>query len=115
MVFPLVNSSLSYITGFTADGVLYFQPEWDATREDVTVAPVKALGIDLTPYGDPTGFLSERFSDLDSISAHNRVHRRGCGQGLYHRKHGWDLPGTGFHHPRGNRGHPLPGFPCTEQ
>ena len=72
--FPYVNSSLSYITGFTTDSVLYFQPEWDATREDVTVALVKALGIDLAPYGDPTGFLSERFSDTDSISAHNRVY-----------------------------------------
>lgn len=72
--FPYVNSSLSYITGFSNDGVLYFQPEWDAAREDVTVALVKALGIDLSPYDDPTGFLSARFSDVDSIAVHNRVY-----------------------------------------
>ncbi len=72
--FPYVNSSLSYITGFTDNGVLTFQPEADATREDVTVALIKALGTDLSPYDDPTGFLSQRFSDVSSISVHNRVY-----------------------------------------
>lgn len=72
--FPYVNSSLNYITGFVADDGWYFRPEWDATREDVTVALIKALGIDLAPYSaDPTGFLNERFVDVDSISIHNRI------------------------------------------
>lgn len=72
--FPYINSSLSYITGYTSDGILYFRPEENASREDVAVALVKALGIDLSPYTDPTGFLSERFTDVDSISGHNRVY-----------------------------------------
>ena len=72
--FPYVNSSTSFMTGFTEDGVLYFRPEWDATREDVTVALIKALNVDLSPYTDPTGYLSQKFSDVDSIAAHNRVY-----------------------------------------
>lgn len=72
--FPYVNSSLPFITGFTTDGVLTFRPEEDATREVVTVALVKALGLDLSPYGDPTAFLKERFWDVDTISVHNRVY-----------------------------------------
>ncbi len=72
--FPYVNSSLAYITGFTNEGVLTFQPEWDATREDVTVALIKALNIDLSPYHDPTDYLRQRFSDTDSISIHNRAY-----------------------------------------
>ncbi len=72
--FPYVNSSLAYITGFADNGILYFQPEWDATREDVTVAMVKALEIDLSPYGDATNYLEQRFSDVNSISVHNRAY-----------------------------------------
>ena len=72
--FPYVNSSLSFITGYTDGGVLYFRPEEEASREDVAAALVKVLNINLKPYGDPTGFLSARFSDVDSISVHNRVY-----------------------------------------
>lgn len=72
--FPYINSSLSFITGYTSDGVLYFRPEEEASREDVAAALVKVLSINLRPYTDPTGFLSARFSDVDSISIHNRVY-----------------------------------------
>ncbi len=72
--FPYVNSALSLITGYTENGVLYFNPEEPATREDVTVAMIKALGIDVTKYTDPDGYLSERFSDWQSISSHNRAY-----------------------------------------
>lgn len=72
--FPYINSALPFMTGFTEGGVLTFRPEWDATREDVTVALIKAIGVDLSPYDDPTGYLAQRFSDIDSISVHNRVY-----------------------------------------
>ena len=67
-----VNSSLDYMTGFTVDGQLYFRPEDEATREIVTVALVKAMKMDVTKYTDATGFLSEYFSDLNTISEYNR-------------------------------------------
>ncbi len=69
--FPYVNSSLPYITGFTQDGELRFEPKSYATREDVTVALIKALGIDVSIYEDPAGYLSARFRDVDTISVHN--------------------------------------------
>ena len=72
--FPYVNSSLRFITGYTDGGILYFRPEEEASREDVAAALVKVLEIDLSRYTDPTGFLSARFSDVDSISVHNRVY-----------------------------------------
>ncbi len=73
--FPYVCASHDFISGFTdASGVLTFKPENDATREVVTVALIKALGIDLSKYTDPTGYLSSRFSDVDTISTHNRVY-----------------------------------------
>lgn len=72
--FPYINSALSLITGYTKDGELYFKPEEAATREDVTVAMVKALGIDISKYKDPDGYLSSRFSDWQSISSHNRAY-----------------------------------------
>ncbi len=72
--FPYVNSSLTYITGYTEGGILYFRPEEDATREDVAAALIKTFDINLSAYNDPTAFLSERFSDIDSISPHNRIY-----------------------------------------
>ena len=72
--FPYVNSALQFIPGYTEDGVLSFRPEWDATREVVTAALIKALEIDVSAYSDPTAFLSEHFSDVDSISVHNRAY-----------------------------------------
>ena len=70
--FKYVNSSLDYMTGFTVDGQLYFRPEDEATREVVTVALIKAMKTDVSKYADATGFLSEYFSDLNTISEHNR-------------------------------------------
>lgn len=72
--FPYVNSSHKYISGFTENGTLLFRPEWDATREVVTVALIKALEIDVSEYTDPTAYLSEYFYDVDTISAHNRAY-----------------------------------------
>ncbi len=69
--FPYVNSSLSYITGFTRDGELKFAPEENATREDVAVALIKALKVDVSAYKDAAGYLGERFTDVNTISAHN--------------------------------------------
>lgn len=72
--FPYINSSLNFITGYSENGVLTFRPEWDATREVVTTALVKALGVDISKYEDPTAFLSEKFWDVDSIAVHNRAY-----------------------------------------
>ncbi|MEE1048843.1 MAG: S-layer homology domain-containing protein [Clostridia bacterium] len=69
--FPYVNSILSLITGYTVNGVLYFKPYEAATREDVTVAMVKALGVDVTQYTDAEGYLASRFTDWKEISSHN--------------------------------------------
>ncbi len=71
--FPYVNSSLAYITGFTKEGELRFDPEANATREDVTVALIKALGIDVSGYVETASdYLGSRFSDMDTISFHNK-------------------------------------------
>ena len=72
--FPYVNSSLSFITGFTRDGELWFDPEENATREDVTVALVKALGINIYKYQNPEEYLQSKFRDFNEISAHNRAY-----------------------------------------
>lgn len=72
--FPYVNSSLPFITGFTENGTLTFRPVQKATREEVTVALIKALGVDLSPYQDAGSYLTQRFHDVDSISPHNRIY-----------------------------------------
>ena len=72
--FSYINSALSLITGYTERGTLYFKPEEPATREDVTVAMIKALGVNVKKYSDSDGFLSERFLDWQSISSHNRAY-----------------------------------------
>lgn len=72
--FPYINSALSLITGYTVNDELYFRPEDAATREDVTVAMVKALGIDISQYTDPDNYLAAKFSDWQSISPHNRAY-----------------------------------------
>ncbi len=71
--FPYITSATP-MTGYSIDGHLYFKPEEPATREDVTVAMVKALGIDVSQYSDPTGYLSARFKDWEEISTHNRAY-----------------------------------------
>ena len=71
--FPYITSSAAYMTGFqSSDGTLYFNPEAPATREAVTVAIVKALRIDVSPYKDSNDYLAGKFSDWSSISSHNR-------------------------------------------
>ncbi|MBR5152128.1 MAG: S-layer homology domain-containing protein [Clostridia bacterium] len=72
--FPYVNSCLKYIPGYTVNGTLQFRPEWDATREDVATALVKVKKINLEPYSDAESYLRERFSDVDTISTHNRIY-----------------------------------------
>ncbi len=71
--FPYVSSA-PFITGYVSDGTLFFAPEEPASREDVAVAMVKVLGVDISKYEDPDGFLAERFSDWEDISAHNRAY-----------------------------------------
>lgn len=75
--FPYVNASTAFMTGYrgvNGDGKVYFYflPEADATREDVAVAMVKALGLDISQYDDADGFLYARFADWEEISPHNR-------------------------------------------
>lgn len=71
--FPYVTAASGYMTGFQrSDGVLYFDPEAPATREAVTVAIVKALKLKNESYEDSSLFLSEKFSDWERISTHNR-------------------------------------------
>ncbi len=70
--FSYVNSATPYMTGFTRDGQLYFDPEAYATREDITVALIKALGIDASPYMNQDGYLETYFNDVHTISVHNR-------------------------------------------
>ncbi len=71
--FPYINSA-PFITGYFEGGTLFFAPEDDATREDVTVAMVKALEIDVTKYTDCDAYLQARFVDWEKISAHNRAY-----------------------------------------
>lgn len=68
--FPYINSA-PFITGYVEDGTLFFAPEDAASREDVTVAMVKVLGIDISKYSDAAEYLAARFSDWKSISSHN--------------------------------------------
>ncbi len=68
--FPYINSA-PFITGYVENGTLFFAPEDAATREDVTVAMVKVLGINVSEYSNAAEFLSARFSDWKSISTHN--------------------------------------------
>ncbi len=70
--FPYVNSSTEFMVGYTVDGTLYFRPEQAATREEIIVALAKALCLPVDSYEDPTAYLSERFTDVDSIAEHNR-------------------------------------------
>ena len=71
--FPYVNASTAYMTGFQAsDGTLYFSPTEPASREDVAVSMVKALGLDISKYTDPNGFLAARFGDWQDVSSFNR-------------------------------------------
>lgn len=72
--FPYVNSSLSVITGYTSGGDLYFLPTNHASREDVTVALVKALGINIYNYKNPDEYLQAKFTDFNEISTHNRAY-----------------------------------------
>lgn len=69
--FKYINSA-PFITGYIDGEILYFSPEEAAAREDVAVAMVKVLGIDVSKYNDADAYLRERFSDWEDISSHNR-------------------------------------------
>lgn len=71
--FPFITSATP-MTGYSIDGQLYFKPDDPASREDVAVAMVKALGIDVSQYENPTEYLAARFSDWEQISSHNRAY-----------------------------------------
>ena len=68
--FPYINSA-PFITGYVENGILFFAPEDAASREDVTVAMIKVLGINVVDTATATEYLSARFSDWQSISTHN--------------------------------------------
>ena len=70
--FPYVKATQAYINGFNENGYLLFKPEDPATREDVTVALMKALGDDLSEYYYIDNLLSNVFWDYESIAVHNR-------------------------------------------
>ncbi|HBX23852.1 MAG TPA: hypothetical protein DEF34_09525 [Desulfotomaculum sp.] len=61
-----------YLPGnYEQDGKRYFLPYEDATREDVVVALVKALGAG-SQYADP-GVLNARFSDYEELTVAARM------------------------------------------
>ncbi len=72
--FPYINSCLKYIPGYTIGGTLQFRPEWDASREDVAAALVKVKKLSLKSYDDADYYLREKFSDVETISTHNRTY-----------------------------------------
>lgn len=70
--FPYIRSSQQYINGYTYGENLYFFPEATASREDVVVALMKALGDDLSEYYYMDNLLVGKFADVEEISVHNR-------------------------------------------
>ncbi|WP_052486984.1 S-layer homology domain-containing protein [Gordoniibacillus kamchatkensis] len=66
--YQYVETAKDYLTGYyPPNGRAFFDPEAFATREDVAVALVKALGLSATDLKDKN-ILSEKFSDVDKIS-----------------------------------------------
>lgn len=70
--YPYIRAVQPYLNGYTEDGTMYFHPEDSASREDVTVALMKALGDDLSAYYYMDNLLVDKFSDYESVSVHNR-------------------------------------------
>lgn len=70
--YPYIRAVQPYLNGYTVDGTMYFYPEEYATREDVTVALMKALGDDLSAYYYMENLLVDKFVDYETVSAHNR-------------------------------------------
>jgi len=64
--FNAIEAIKNYLTGFrTSNGSMYFYGSLKAVREDMAIALVKALGIQVVPNN---GALAKVFSDYSSIS-----------------------------------------------
>ncbi len=78
--FPYINSVTRYLNGYQSstpgDERIYFKPTEYATREDVTVALMKAKGYTydklIQTYGDTEYLLSDVFYDYESIARQDR-------------------------------------------
>ncbi len=70
--FPYIRATQQYINGYTYGENLYFFPEATASREDVVVALMKAMGDDLSEYYYMDNLLADVFTDYDDIAVHNR-------------------------------------------
>lgn len=70
--YPYIRAVQPYLNGYTENGTMYFHPEEYATREDVTVALMKALRYDLSSYYYIENLLVDKFVDYESVSPHNR-------------------------------------------
>ena len=70
--YPYIRATQEYINGYTYGENLYFFPEATASREDVTVALMKALGDDLSAYYYMDNLLADTFWDYQDIAEHNR-------------------------------------------
>ena len=78
--FPYINSVTRYLNGYQSstpgDERIYFKPLDYATREDVTVALMKAMGYTyeqlLQKYTDTQYLLSDVFYDYESIARQDR-------------------------------------------
>lgn len=77
---PYINSVTKFLSGYQSstpgDERIYFKPFDYATREDVAVALMKALGYTydelLQKYGDTQYLLSDTFYDYDAIARQDR-------------------------------------------
>jgi hypothetical protein len=66
--YPYVETAKDYLTGyFPIKGKPFFDPKSNATREDVAVALVRAMGLEPGDI-DADSVLSSRFNDAAAIS-----------------------------------------------
>lgn len=73
MFFNNIETAKEYLTGFRYNGKLYFYPKDKAVREDVTVAIVKAKGLDLVSERAADKILA-KYKDADKVSKNLRVY-----------------------------------------
>jgi len=66
--FDYVETAKKYLTGYKQDGKFYFKGNEMAVREDMTVALVKALGLESELRDDAEEQLKSIFSDYKDIS-----------------------------------------------
>lgn len=66
-----ITAAKPYLTGYEKNGTLYFQPERQAVREDVTVAVVKSKGLQVVSNTEANKILN-KYRDGDTISQNLR-------------------------------------------